>query len=100
MSSRFTTVITRTAAVVVVGAAVVITLGAADKIESEAADRPKVTRPQVTQAASSTEQPVEKPTTAPTQPAAGTKVVYLTFDDGPDPAWTPQILDILARNDA
>jgi hypothetical protein len=25
------------------------------------------------------------------------KVVYLTFDDGPDPHWTPQILEILAR---
>src|SRR5690606_11861693 len=26
--------------------------------------------------------------------------VYLTFDDGPDPRWTPQILDILAAHDA
>ncbi len=25
------------------------------------------------------------------------KVIYLTFDDGPDPNWTPQILDILDR---
>lgn len=25
------------------------------------------------------------------------KVVYLTFDDGPDPDWTPQVLDVLAR---
>ncbi|MGI6259685.1 MAG: polysaccharide deacetylase family protein [Anaerolineaceae bacterium] len=25
------------------------------------------------------------------------KIVYLTFDDGPDPKWTPQILEILAR---
>ena len=23
--------------------------------------------------------------------------VYLTFDDGPDPRWTPQILDVLAQ---
>ena len=23
--------------------------------------------------------------------------VYLTFDDGPDPRWTPQILDLLAQ---
>lgn len=28
-------------------------------------------------------------------PAA--KCVYLTFDDGPDPQWTPRVLDILAR---
>jgi len=25
------------------------------------------------------------------------KVIYLTFDDGPDPKWTPQILDLLQR---
>lgn len=28
------------------------------------------------------------------------KVVYLTFDDGPDPAWTVKILDILERYQA
>lgn len=28
------------------------------------------------------------------------KIIYLTFDDGPDPKWTPQILDILARYQA
>jgi peptidoglycan-N-acetylglucosamine deacetylase len=28
------------------------------------------------------------------------KVVYLTFDDGPDPHWTPQILNVLAEYDA
>jgi peptidoglycan-N-acetylglucosamine deacetylase len=27
------------------------------------------------------------------------KVLYLTFDDGPDPLSTPQLLDILKRND-
>ncbi|GAA2838042.1 glycosyltransferase [Kitasatospora paracochleata] len=30
-----------------------------------------------------------------TRPAAGT--LALTFDDGPDPHWTPQILDVLKR---
>lgn len=30
------------------------------------------------------------------QPAEA-KCVYLTFDDGPDPKWTPRILDILAE---
>ena len=24
-------------------------------------------------------------------------VVYLTFDDGPDPKWTPQVLDLLQQ---
>ncbi|MCE2512611.1 MAG: polysaccharide deacetylase family protein [Acidimicrobiia bacterium] len=27
-------------------------------------------------------------------------VVYLTFDDGPNPDYTPQVLDVLARHDA
>lgn len=27
------------------------------------------------------------------------RTVALTFDDGPDPRWTPQILDVLARED-
>ncbi len=31
-----------------------------------------------------------------TQPAEA-RAVYLTFDDGPDPQWTPRILDILAE---
>ena len=30
--------------------------------------------------------------------AAPSKTVVLTFDDGPDRRWTPQILDVLARN--
>ncbi|MEV6207376.1 bifunctional polysaccharide deacetylase/glycosyltransferase family 2 protein [Kitasatospora sp. NPDC051914] len=30
------------------------------------------------------------------RPAAGT--IALTFDDGPDPRWTPQILDVLRRH--
>lgn len=31
---------------------------------------------------------------------ADTPVVYLTFDDGPDAAWTPRVLELLARYDA
>src|SRR5262249_13850381 len=29
----------------------------------------------------------------------GGKYVALTFDDGPDPAWTPQVLDLLDKYD-
>jgi peptidoglycan-N-acetylglucosamine deacetylase len=29
-----------------------------------------------------------------------TRTVALTFDDGPDPQWTPQVLDLLARHGA
>ncbi|GIE99191.1 bifunctional polysaccharide deacetylase/glycosyltransferase family 2 protein [Paractinoplanes rishiriensis] len=28
------------------------------------------------------------------------KTIALTFDDGPDPAWTPKVLDLLAEHDA
>lgn len=30
----------------------------------------------------------------------GGPVMYLTFDDGPDPVYTPQVLDVLARHEA
>ncbi|MCY4455888.1 MAG: polysaccharide deacetylase family protein [Chloroflexi bacterium] len=48
------------------------------------------------------QQPEAKPAPAnvePSQPAAhdrtGAPVVYLTFDDGPHPTWTPRVLDLL-----
>jgi peptidoglycan/xylan/chitin deacetylase (PgdA/CDA1 family) len=37
---------------------------------------------------------------APTQVALPAKYVVLTFDDGPDPTYTPHILDVLAKYDA
>ncbi len=36
----------------------------------------------------------------PVTPDDDGDVVYLTFDDGPHPEYTPQILDVLARHDA
>jgi peptidoglycan/xylan/chitin deacetylase (PgdA/CDA1 family) len=36
----------------------------------------------------------------PERTAAGEPIVYLTFDDGPDGRYTPQILDLLARYNA
>lgn len=39
------------------------------------------------------------PTTLPpSEPYYGTKIVYLTFDDGPEPENTPRVLDILKEN--
>lgn len=32
--------------------------------------------------------------------APSTRAVALTFDDGPDPRWTPRVLDLLTRYDA
>lgn len=38
---------------------------------------------------------------APAAPAASSAaVLHLTFDDGPDPTWTPALLDILDRHHA
>ncbi len=31
---------------------------------------------------------------------AGSRIVALTFDDGPDPRWTPRVLDLLDRHGA
>lgn len=42
----------------------------------------------------------EPGTTKPAGPADTRRVIYLTFDDGPDPRWTPQVLRILARHNA
>lgn len=46
-----------------------------------------------------TAQPVV-PAVQPGEGAARPKVVYLTFDDGPDPRNTPQVLALLKRYDA
>ena len=50
-------------------------------------------------------EPVEEPPDRvdPAHPPAhnrsGAPVAYLTFDDGPHPTWTPEVLDVLARYD-
>lgn len=36
----------------------------------------------------------------PQPPQPGGPVLYLSFDDGPHPAWTPQMLDVLRQNGA
>jgi peptidoglycan/xylan/chitin deacetylase (PgdA/CDA1 family) len=40
--------------------------------------------------------PPEQPPQAPTS-GTTSKVLYLTFDDGPDPTWTPKVLEVLRR---
>ncbi|MEI8412477.1 MULTISPECIES: polysaccharide deacetylase family protein [unclassified Kribbella] len=44
--------------------------------------------------------PSPPPAAAPAQQALPAKYVVLTFDDGPDPVYTPLILDVLAKYDA
>ncbi|MEU6319771.1 polysaccharide deacetylase family protein, partial [Streptomyces sp. NPDC047009] len=36
--------------------------------------------------------------TSPHTARVKTRTIALTFDDGPDPVWTPRILDVLRRN--
>lgn len=44
--------------------------------------------------------PKPKPAAAPKVPQGQGKVLFLSFDDGPDPTWTPQVLEVLAANKA
>ena len=44
--------------------------------------------------------PTPQPAAAPAQKALPAKYVVLTFDDGPDPVYTPLILEVLAKYDA
>lgn len=52
------------------------------------------------------EQPVSEPPVSEVDqvramlPPDGSTRIALTFDDGPDPQWTPQVLDVLARHEA
>jgi peptidoglycan-N-acetylglucosamine deacetylase len=41
--------------------------------------------------------PAGRPAPTPLPAAGSAGVVYLTFDDGPTPAWTPRVLELLAR---
>jgi peptidoglycan-N-acetylglucosamine deacetylase len=47
-----------------------------------------------------TVKPTGGPAGNPTAVAKGNKTIFLTFDDGPDPRWTPQVLAVLAKYDA
>ena len=49
--------------------------------------------------APTTTAPIVRPP-RPVTPDDEGAVVYLTFDDGPNPVYTPQVLDVLARYDA
>ncbi|MGZ0151534.1 polysaccharide deacetylase family protein [Kribbella sp. WER1] len=51
--------------------------------------------PRSTPAKTSSVGPV--PPNPTTSVASGKKVLFLTFDDGPDPTWTPQVLATLAK---
>lgn len=96
-----TLVTTAVAAVLVVGA-----IGGFALIHQSSVKSPRTTSassPVGTPPPSTAPTPSDTPSTpigaAGTIAGAG-KVVYLTFDDGPDPTWTPQVLATLAKYDA
>lgn len=65
-------------------------------------DVPDVTPSKPPAPSPSTPKASPKPTRTPLPPglrrSTGTRAVALTFDDGPDPVWTPQVLDHLRRH--
>lgn len=91
-----------TAWVVVVLVAVVLTTvaGVLPRLAADAIGDPAPAR------AAPVAAEVDRPAPPPTKPperagerAGNRGTVYLTFDDGPDPHWTPQVLDVLRRHD-
>ncbi|WBQ06929.1 polysaccharide deacetylase family protein [Kribbella sp. CA-293567] len=109
MSRKLAAVIgTAVATALVAGALIASALGNANQPKPTSAAGPSGTPPSV---------PAETPTPTPTTPGApdtgkprppagdptlaasagNKKVLFFSFDDGPDPVWTPRILQVLAK---
>jgi peptidoglycan-N-acetylglucosamine deacetylase len=74
---------------------------AVSRMEAEASKHPAAApRPATPIGTPSPATPIGTPSLATTPARSDGKVVYLTFDDGPDPRWTPEVLELLARYDA
>jgi peptidoglycan/xylan/chitin deacetylase (PgdA/CDA1 family) len=107
MSRRFAAfVATGTAlAVLVIGSLIAIALTKAQPPRPTVASTSTSATPSVTptktphvNAPASPRRPVPNPTAA--FAAGNKKVLFLSFDDGPDPVWTPKILQVLAKHGA
>jgi peptidoglycan/xylan/chitin deacetylase (PgdA/CDA1 family) len=93
-------------AVFVIVGAVAFGLGQANQAAASAPV--KTVSPTKVSAATPAKPPAVVPSSsAPVEPAGnpkavagGKKMLFFTFDDGPDPVWTPQILEVLAKYDA
>ncbi len=108
MSRKFAAfVATGVALAVVVGSLLVLALGHSRQPKAAAATtQTTATSPSATP----TETPsVNAPPSTPHRPApnptaelvvGNTKVLFLSFDDGPDPVWTPKVLQMLAKHGA
>lgn len=69
---------------------------ALEEARAEAEAAPPVSEPEPEPAPAAETAPAPRPAHG----EAGEPVVYLTFDDGPHPVWTPLVLDTLARHGA
>ncbi len=107
MSRRFAAcVATGTAlAALVIGSLIAIALGRSHPPKPAVASTSASATPSATptttptfNAPTSPHRPVPNPTAA--LAAGNKKVLFLSFDDGPDPVWTPKILQVLARHGA
>jgi peptidoglycan/xylan/chitin deacetylase (PgdA/CDA1 family) len=107
MSRRFAAfVATGTAlAALVIGSLIAVALGKSHPPKPAVASTPASATPSPTptttptfNAPTSPHRPVPNPTAA--LAAGNKKVLFLSFDDGPDPVWTPKILQVLAKHGA
>lgn len=108
MSRKFAAfVATGVALAMVVGSLLVLALGNSRQPKAAAATTQTSS---TTPSATPTETPsVNAPPSTPHRPApdptaalaiGNTKVLFLSFDDGPDPVWTPKVLQMLAKHGA
>ncbi|GAA1583862.1 hypothetical protein GCM10009789_42010 [Kribbella sancticallisti] len=104
MSRKLAAVIaTSTAAVLLVGALIAVVLGhSSPSRPTVAANVTPLTTPIHTPASTPTKAPTGTTGTSPADPTAAAaagnkKVLFLTFEDGPDPLWTPKVLQVLAK---
>lgn len=74
-----------------------LSLGACSPSPPPPAPSPSVKLTPLKPVASPKPPPPTAPAVVKPKVAPGQKVVYLTFDDGPHPTWTPQVLEVLRR---
>lgn len=108
MSRKFAAIVaTGVAMAVVVGSLLALALGhsrqprpaAATTQTSSTTPSPTPTEtPSVNAPPSTPHRPAPNPTAA--LAAGNNKVLFLSFDDGPDPYWTPKVLQVLAKHGA
>jgi peptidoglycan/xylan/chitin deacetylase (PgdA/CDA1 family) len=98
---------TGVAAVLVAGSLVAVALGRSQQPQPTSASSAPSSTPTLLDVPRTT--PNNKPSNSAGSPAAdptaaaaagNKKVLFLSFDDGPDPVWTPEVLEVLQRHGA